>query len=459
LRAAPRRKSCYRTIIVSNLLSGSIMAKSAGAPRRSRSIASLAGVGLVSIVALVASIGGWAAVAKLSSAAVAPGMVVVDSNVKKVQHPSGGVVGQIFVKNGDRVEAGQVVLKLDETITRANLGVITAQLDQLRGRVARLKAERDDSPTITFPADLVSTNEAQAEVISGEQRLFDSRRENRNRQKDQLRERIGQLKQEVEGLKAQQGANEQQTKLIGEELKGVQELYRKNLVPINRVTALQREAARLEGERGSLIAQAARSGGQISEIELQVIGLDQEARTETLKELRDAEAQIAELAERKIAAEDQLRRVDLRAPQAGVVHELQVATVGGVIGPGDVLMQVVPTDEAMAIEVRISPTDIDQMHLGLPVTLRFTAFNQRTTPELNGALSRIAADASSDQRTGQMWFSARVTVAPEEMAKIGHLQLVPGMPVEAHVTTGERTALSYFLKPLTDQFARTFREE
>jgi HlyD family secretion protein len=435
------------------------MAKPEKPTRRSRSITTQAVTGLVAIGVLVGSIAGWASVAKLSSAAVAPGMVVVDSNVKKVQHPTGGVVGEILVKNGDHVKAGQVVLRLDETVTRANLGVITSQLTQLYGRRARLDAERDGAATITFPKEMDRNDATTADVISGETKLFESQHAGRTKQKEQLGERIGQLKQEIEGLRAQKTSKEREIALIKQELKGVEDLYRQKLVPLNRLTSLQREETRLDGESGALVAQQARSGGQISETELQILSLDQEALTVTLRDLREAESRIAELVERKVAAEDQLRRVDLRAPQTGIVHDIQVATVGGVIGPGELLMQIVPTDDALAIEVRIPPTDIDQMHVGLPVTLRFTAFNQRTTPELMGELSRIAADATRDERTGAMWFSARVKVTPVELAKISHLQLLPGMPVEAHVTTGERTALSYFLKPLSDQFARTFREE
>jgi HlyD family secretion protein len=427
--------------------------------KRTRSIATHGVIGMTAIVLLVASVGGWAAFAKLSSAAVAPGFVVVDSNVKKVQHPTGGVVGEILVRNGDQVTAGQVVMKLDETVTRANLGVVASQLIQLSGRRARLDAERDEAKTIKFPDNFDRANGMTADVISGEEKLFTSQRLGRQKQKEQLRERIGQFKQEIDGLVSQIAAKEREVELIQQEMKGVQDLFRQKLVPLTRLTALQREETRLGGERGALMASKARAAGQISEIELQIIGLDQEAMTATLRDLRETEARISELVERKVAAEDQLKRVELRAPQAGIVHDIQVATVGGVIGPGEVLMQIVPTDDSMAIEVRISPTDIDQMHMGLPVTLRFTAFNQRTTPELQGELSRIAADATRDERSGMMWFNARVRVLPEELAKISHLQLLPGMPVEAHVTTGERTALSYFMKPLTDQFARTFREE
>jgi HlyD family secretion protein len=433
----------------------------AGVPprRRRSSILRLSVIGFSAVALLVGSIGGWAAFANLASAAVAGGSVVIDSNVKKVQHPTGGVVGQIMVKNGDAVQAGQVVLRLDETVTRANLGVVTSQLLQLQGRQARLRAERDVSGAITYPATWNVNDPTLAEIVNGEDKLFRSRVEGLKRQKEQLGERIGQLKQEIVGVNAQRDAKENEIKLIQKELSGVQDLFRKNLVPLNRVTSLQREETRLGGERGALIAQAARSGGQITETELQILSLDEQSRTETLKELRETESRIAELQERKIAAEDQLKRVDLRAPQTGIVHELQVATVGGVIGPAETVMQIVPTEEALAIEVRLNPNDIDQMHVGLPSTVRFTAFNQRTTPEVMGTLSRIAAETSSDQRTGATWFSARISISPEEMGRISHLQILPGMPVEAHITTGKRSALSYFLKPLTDQFARTFREE
>jgi HlyD family secretion protein len=433
----------------------------AGVPprRRRSSILRLSVIGFSAVALLVGSIGGWAAFANLASAAVAGGSVVIDSNVKKVQHPTGGVVGQIMVKNGDAVQAGQVVLRLDETVTRANLGVVTSQLLQLQGRQARLRAERDASGAITYPATWNVNDPTLAEIVNGEDKLFRSRVEGLKRQKEQLGERIGQLKQEIVGVNAQRDAKENEIKLIQKELSGVQDLFRKNLVPLNRVTSLQREETRLGGERGALIAQAARSGGQITETELQILSLDEQSRTETLKELRETESRIAELQERKIAAEDQLKRVDLRAPQTGIVHELQVATVGGVIGPAETVMQIVPTEEALAIEVRLNPNDIDQMHVGLPSTVRFTAFNQRTTPEVMGTLSRIAAETSSDQRTGATWFSARISISPEEMGRISHLQILPGMPVEAHITTGKRSALSYFLKPLTDQFARTFREE
>jgi HlyD family secretion protein len=430
-----------------------------GESRRSRSIGVHATVGLVAIVLLVGVFGGWAALANIASAAVAPGVIVVEGDVKRVQHPTGGVVGEIKVRNGDRVEAGDIVLRLDETVTRANLGVVQSQLLQLRGRMARLMAERDGAEDLVVPAEIDQSDVRAAAVLAGERRLLVSRREGRLRQKDQLGERIGQLRREIDGLDAQRVANEEQTKLIKVELEGVADLYRKKLVPLSRLTALQREAARLDGERGALIAQAARSGGQITEIELQILNLDQEAMTETLRDMRETDAQIDELVEREIAALDQLKRVDLRAPQSGIVHESQVSTVGGVIGPGEVVMQIVPTESQLAIEVRVSPMDVDQIAVGMPCTVRFAAFNQRTTPELQGSLLRIAADATNDERTGMSWFTARVTVPPEEMERIAHLQLLPGMPVEAHIRTGERSVISYLFKPLTDQFARTFREE
>ena len=287
-----------------------------------RTIRKLNLVGLAITVLLVGGVGGWAATSQLAGAVIAPGTIVVESSVKKVQHPTGGVVGEILVKEGGEVEAGQIVLRLDDTVTRATLGVVRSQLDELMAREARLLAERDDADVIVFPAQLTSGREdpSAATAVAGEQRLFESRRSARTGQRAQLRERIAQTNEEIRGLTAQQEAKESEIKLIAKELVGVAELYQKNLVSISRFTQLQRDQTRLQGERGQLIADIARARGKISETELQIIQLDQDFRTEVLKDLRETQGKIAELKERVTAAEDQLKRVDIRAPQAGNVH-------------------------------------------------------------------------------------------------------------------------------------------
>jgi HlyD family secretion protein len=415
--------------------------------------------GLAVVALLAGGVGGLAATTELSGAVIAPGTMVVETNVKKVQHPTGGVVGELRVRDGDRVKAGDVVVRLDETVTQANLAIVVKSLNEMYARLARLEAERDDAERIVFPAELLarSGDPEVARVIDGERNLFQLRRTARAGQKQQLRERIAQLREEIQGLTGQTAAKKREIELIAQELEGVRELWRKNLVQIQRVTALERDAARLEGGRGQLIAATAQSKGKISEIELQIIQIDQELRSEVAKELREVQAKIAELVERKVAAEDQLKRIDIRAPQDGVVHQLTVHTVGGVITAGEAMMLIVPESDALTVEAKLNPQDIDQVRAGQAAALRFSTFNQRTTPELTGVVERVSADLTTDQRTGMSYYTVRIAISENEVAKLGGLKLLPGMPLEAFIQTGERTVLSYLTKPLTDQIARAFR--
>jgi HlyD family secretion protein len=289
--------------------------------------------------------------------------------------------------------------------------------------------------------------------------LFELRRQAQDGQKAQLRERITQLNDEVRGYTDQVAAKKKEIEFIRTELEGVRELWAKSLVPISRVTAIERDAARLEGERGQLIATIAQGKGKISETELQIIQIDQNLRSDVAKELADIRAKIAELSERSVTAVDQLRRIDIRAPQAGVVHQLSVFTRGGVVAAGEQIMLIVPEADDLIVEVRVEPQKIDQLKLDQPATLRFPGFNQRTTPELNGRVSRIAADVTQDQRTGQPYYLVRIGLRVDEIDRLDGLKLVPGMPVEAFIRTSERTMLSYLLKPLTDQARRAFREK
>ena len=285
--------------------------------------------GLAVVALLAGGVGGLAATTELAGAVIAPGSLVVDTNVKKVQHPTGGVVGELRVRDGDRVKAGDIVVRLDETITQANLAIVVKSLNELRGaaRAARGRARRHRGRG-QFPAELLarSADPEVARMIEGERNLFELRRTARAGQKAQLKERIAQLREEIQGLTGQAAAKKREIELIGQELEGVRDLWRKNLVQIQRVTALERDAARLEGERGQLIAATAQSKGKISEIELQIIQIDQDLRSEVAKELREVQGKIAELVERKVAAEDQLKRIDIRAPQDGIVHQLAVHT-------------------------------------------------------------------------------------------------------------------------------------
>jgi HlyD family secretion protein len=415
--------------------------------------------GLAVVALLAGGVGGLAATTELSGAVIAPGSLVVDSNVKKVQHPTGGVVGELRARDGDKVKAGDIVVRLDETITQANLAIVVKSLNELQSRLARLEAERDNVDTIVFPAELVARagDPELARSMTGERNLFEFRKSARAGQKAQLRERIAQLKEEIQGLNGQVAAKKRETELIGQELEGVRDLWRKNLVQIQRVTALERDAARLEGERGQLIASTAQAKGKISEIELQILQIDQDLRSEVAKDLREVQGKIAELVERKVAAEDQLKRIDIRAPQNGMVHQSTVHTVGGVITPGEAIMLIVPEADALTVEAKLAPQDIDQVRVGQTAALRFSAFSQRTTPELDGVVSRVSADLTTDQRTGAAYYVVRITLSESELARLQGLRLVPGMPVEAFIRTGERTVLSYVMKPFTDQITRSFR--
>lgn len=431
-------------------------------PDPRRAIRRLNLIGFAAIALLVGGIGSWAATTHISGAVIAPGILVVESNVKKVQHPTGGVVGQIFIREGSVVEEGQIVMRLDDTVTRATLGVVVSQLNELAAREARLLAEREDAEVATFDKefmDRAATDRGIAAAIAGEEKLFESRKRGRTGQRSQLRERIAQTQEEITGLLSQKKAKESEIKFVGEELVGVSQLYKQNLISIQRYMGLQRDQARLNGEHGQLVAAIARARARISETELQILQLDQDFRTEVLKDLRDAQGKIAELQERKTAAEDQLKRVDIRAPQAGIVHQLSVHTVGGVIGNGETLMQVVPAADKLLVEARVAPQDIDQVATGAKATVRIMAGNQRTMPDISTHVTLIGADLTKEKEQPNVaYYVVRVAVPPEEAQRLDQLKLVPGMPAEVFIQTRERTPLDYLLKPLTEQIARTFRE-
>jgi HlyD family secretion protein len=387
-------------------------------------------------------------------------VLVVDSNVKKVQHPTGGVVGELHARDGLRVKAGDLLVRLDDTITRANRAIIVKSLDELDARQARLKAERDDqlkiafSPSLSDRADSVGISE----LIGEEQKLFDIRTNARAGQKAQLRERVGQLTEEIQGLVTQAEAKAKEIELIRQELVGVRELREKNLIPITRLITLEREAVRIEGERGQLLAASAQTKGKITETGLQILQIDQDLKSEVAKELREIQGKTIELVERRVAAEDQLKRTDIRSPQDGFVHQLSVHTIGGVVSPSEQLMLIVPGADDLFVELKIPPQNIDQVALEQTAILRFSTFNQRTTPELSGRITAIGADVTQDPKTGVSYYLARAAIAPSEIEKLKGLKLIPGMPVEAFIQMTERTVMSFLVKPLSDQILKAFRE-
>lgn len=425
-----------------------------------RGLGRMAWIGFGAILLVAGTVGAWAVGTNISGAVVANGSFVVDSNVKKVQHPTGGIVGDLRVKEGDRVHKDDVLIRLDETVTRANLLVITKQLDEFSARRARLVAERDGKDAVAVPAELAQrvSEPAIAEMLEAEGALFKARRLARDGQKAQLNKRVGQLKDEIAGLKAQQEGRERQSVLIEEELVGVRNLYQKNLVAISRKSALEREAANLLGQKGQIQATIAQTEGKIAETELQVIQIDDAMREEVMKELRELQARVAEFSERRIAAEDQLNRVEIRAPISGYVHQLAVHTVGGVISPAEPAMLIVPEDDSLQVEVRVQPQDVDQIAVGSAARVKVHAFNQRTTPELFGKVRRISADISRDQQTGIPFYTVRVALDAGEGDRLNGKKVTAGMQADVFVTTEDRTPMDFLLKPLRDQVAKAFRE-
>ncbi|MGL3608995.1 HlyD family type I secretion periplasmic adaptor subunit [Rhizobium sp. G187] len=425
-----------------------------------RSIRNYSLLAFVTILVLVIGFCGWAATAKLSGAVIGHGVVVVDGNVKKIQHLAGGTVGEILVRNGTRVAQGDLLIRMDDTITRANLAIVTKQVDQLTALRLRLIAERDGLATMaTAEASGLDRTEDGQSYICAEQALFAARRETLQSQQSQLRQRIGQIGQETGGLTVRLRAKEQELSWVEQELVRVRNLSGQQLIQFNRLAELERLRAQLDGERGQLIAEIARAGARITETELQILQLDQDRRTEIVTELRDVDNKLAELEEQQVTAEDELKRVEIRAPQDGIVHELAVHTIGGVIAPGETVMQIVPINDSLVVEARILPADIDQLHQGQDAVLRFSAFNQRITPEVFAKVETVAADLVTNPQTGEAWYSIRTRIPADEMAKLGNLTLLSGMPVEVFIKTGDRTAMSYLLKPLSDQLARAMNEE
>lgn len=412
--------------------------------------------GLVFAVILLAGIGGWAVTAKLSGAVIGQGTVMLDEDLKVVQHVDGGVVREIAVRVGERVQEGQVLLRLDASQAQAEHAILTGQVLELEARRFRLVAERDDRVGLDVPASFVEENQSGQVAVDEETQLFDSNLAFRTTQLEQMELQLSQLQQEIVGLEAQQAATASEFELASTERERLDELASEQLVEVSRLTAAERDTARLEGQMGEVGAAIARAKSRISELQLRIMGMDSDRRTVAQRELRTVDAQLSELRERLNAATARLARVEILSPASGVVNELNVSTLGGVISPAERLLTIVPDDADLSIEFRVAVTDIDQVTLGKEATLRFSAFNQRVTPEAEGKVTRVAAAAQVDPATGQSYYNAEVEVTDEA---IDVTQLVPGMPVEVFVQTEEQSAIAYFMKPFTDQVSRAFRED
>ena len=414
--------------------------------------------GLVLAVALLVGCGGWAAIAQLQGAVITTGVVKVDQNVKEIQHRDGGIVKAIEIRQGDAVKEGQVLLSLDDVQIKAELLIVSAQLAELLGRKARLLAERDGHSEISFPKNLDTMSSSAELVKQGEQRLFTGNKLGRDSQKEQLELSINQTGEEIKGMEARQYAKRAEIELVSAEREKLFGLYEKRIVEYNRVYSASRDWARLLGEKGEIESSIARAKVRMTEVRVQIIAIDQNASTEAQRELRAVDARISELTERKLAIEDRLSRSEIRAPVAGYVNELFVHTVGGVITPAARIATIVPEKAVLKVEARISPVDIDQVREGYNARVRLSAFNRNTTPELPATVVMISPASTRDPANNQEYYIAYIQLADVSLLDLNGMRLVPGMPVEVFISTAERTAMSYLVKPITDQMNRAFRE-
>lgn len=418
-------------------------------------------LGMISVFILVAGFGVWSLATSIAGAIVTTGQIEVEQNRQVVQHPDGGVVDEILVTESATVKAGDVLIRLDGTTLQSELAIVEGQFYEILARRARLEAERDDAPTPVYSDSLLAVGKARPDVanqIDGQSRLFVARRETLSKQSEQLERRIGQIVSQVDGVDAQTKALNTQLDLIEQELADVQSLLAKGLAQQSRVLALEREQASLEGRLGELASTRAQAQGQMTQIDLEILRLAAARREEANTQLRDIGPTELELAERQRALIERIGRLDIRAPVSGIVLGLQFTTPRAVIRPADPVLYLIPQDRPLVIATQVPPIHIDQVYAGQPVKLVFSSFSSRTTPQLNGRVSQVSADAFSNQETGASFYRAEVILDPGEIEKLQDLVLLPGMPVEAFIQTDVRTPMAYLLKPFTDYFSRAFRE-
>jgi HlyD family secretion protein len=396
--------------------------------------------------------------AQITGAVITSGQIEVDRNRQVIQHPDGGVVAEIIVDEGDLVKSGDLLIRLDASVLQSELAVVEGQLFELMARRGRLEAERDGAESLTFDPILLANSKGQ-DLIEGQTRLFEARLESMKTATDQLNQQRAQIESQVVGIQAQQAALATQGDLIKQELEDQQKLLAQQLIQASRVSALQREEANLLGTMGELTASAAQAAQRVTEVDIQILSLTTTRREEAITRLRDLQYNELELSERRRTLTQQLDRLDIRAPVSGIVYGLQVFAPRSVIRAADPVMFLVPQDRPLVIATKVQPTDIDQIHLGQEVTLRFSAFDQRRTPELLGKVTLVSADIFQDEATGAAFYQAEVQLDEGEIEKLPtDMVLIPGMPVEAFVRTADRSPMDYLLKPLADYFAKAFRE-
>ena len=420
----------------------------------------LAVIGSALIGVFVFGFGIWAIFAPLESAAIANGSVVSESSRKTIQHLEGGIIAQILVHDGDVVQAGQTLLRLDDTKARTSLAALQGQLWDARAREARLIAERDGAASIAFPTDMTANSgPGAAAALAGQQQIFSTRHSLQQSKAAAIRERINQVNEEINGHKAEVVALEQRMALLKQEIAGVMELVSKGLERRPRLLSLQRDLAEMEGKRGDTMAQIAKAKQVIAESEVDILSLQNDKQKDVADDLRETQKKITELREQVRQAADVLARIEVKAPEAGTVTDLRVHTPGGVINPGEALLDLVPQADRLVVEARVRPEDIDRVHEGLPAQVRLMPYKQRRTPPLDATVTYVSADLLTDKRTNENYYAARLRLDEKELASLVDVKMVPGMPSEAMIKTGETTAALYALSPILDSFHRAFREK
>lgn len=417
--------------------------------------------GFMTLALLVGGIGGWSVFTTLSGAIVAPGQIEVSQNRQVVQHPDGGVIEEILVREGAEVLAGDVLMRLDGSALNSELAIVENQLLELAARRARLEAQSNAGVAMRFPDTLLSAGTlrpAVAEMIAGQQRLFATQAKMMAQAQDQRQTRILQIESQIQGFGAQQDAIRTQIELVNTELAAQRELLAKGLAQSARVSALERELAQLKGRLGELTSARAEAAGRITEIEIEITALMTKLEDEAQAELRDVVASQSELEEHKRALFERIARLEVKSPASGLVLGLQVTTPQAVIRPADAVMYIVPQDRPLLVAARVPVTHVDEVHSGQDVRLVFSSLPSPTTPEVIGQVTLVSADALTDDRSGLSYFRAEVAIDPAALRQLGGAGIVPGMPVEVFIRTTDRTPLSYLIKPFTDYFRTAFRE-
>lgn len=418
---------------------------------------------LIAFISILVIIGGlfvWAGFAQISSAVVASGSIVVEGNTKRVQHREGGIVKDILVKEGDHVEAGDILVRLDDTLTQANLAIVTKQLAELRVEAARLLAERDLKAKIDFPeiSNSAFDQNTLAEIQRGHERLMTSRLKSLEGRRSQLKEQIKQLESQIDGYEVQREAKADEIRFMQEDIDTFEILREKDRVTKSDLNSLKRQKAELQGEYGEIVSGLGQAKQAVSEKQFAILQLEEDSQAEILEQYQEAQAKIAQLEEEEISARDQLKHILIRAPQQGIVHQLAVHTIGAVITPGETIMMIVPRGDRLIVEAQVAPSEIDRLSPNQEARLKFPAFDHRTTPEIKANLTIVSADRITDEATRQSYYLVRLAFDAQEQEKLGDKTLIPGMPVEVYLQTGYRSVLSYLVKPMLDQIEHAMKE-